>query len=478
MSDVILTDPRRQRWLLATVALGGFIINLDSCIVNVSLPTIARYFGVGTSAASAVTLAYLLVLTSTLLIFGKLGDTIGLKKVFLGGYFFFTLGSLLCGLSSTLLLLIISRCIQGVGGAMMFAIGPTLIPRYLPKDVRGRAFGVVVTTMALGLTLGAPLGGFITDFMSWKWIFLVNVPVGAVAMWLTYRVLPGDRVGTAGLGSCVAFDLAGSALSFLSIVALVFGLNQGEEMGWHSPLILICFVLSLFFFCLLIWRERRIPSPLVDLAIFRNPGIAFAGWVNLLAFMVMTGANFLVPFYLAGVKSLRPGQTGMILLLYSLAYAVLSLFMGRLSDRIKPRILCCAGMLSVAAACAFFALTLGWRGLVPVMVFMTWLGVSYATFTPPFNNLIMGLAPAEELGEVSGVFKTMTNLSYLLGVSIFEMLFALGVPAGLIREGEPPDDVILGLRRALMFGVAVSVLAFVLSMKIRPAANSPALEPG
>jgi EmrB/QacA subfamily drug resistance transporter len=470
MSDAILTDPRRQKLLLATVALGGFIINLDSCIVNVSLPTIARYFGVGTSAASGVTLAYLLVLTSTLLIFGRLGDAIGLKKVFLGGYLVFTLGSLLCGLSPTLSLLLASRCIQGLGGAMMFAIGPTLIPRYLPKDIRGWAFGMVATTMALGLTLGAPLGGFITDCMSWKWVFLVNVPVGFVAMWLTQRVLPGDPEKAAGQ----TFDMAGSVLSFLSIVALVLGLNRGEELGWASSVILTCFFLSILSFSVLILRERRIRNPLLDLGIFRNPDIAFAGWLNLLAFMVMTGANFLVPFYLAGVKGLCPAQTGMVLLLYSLAYGVLSLATGRLSDRIRPGILCGCGMLSVAAACAFFAFTIERPGLVPTLVFMTWLGFSYAMFTSPFNNLIMSLAPAEELGEVSGVFKTLTNLSFVLGVSLFETLFSLGVPAGLIREGEPPDDVILGLRRALVFGVAVSVLAFVLSMKIRPAARSPA----
>jgi EmrB/QacA subfamily drug resistance transporter len=474
MSEAILADPRQQKWLLATVAIGGFIIYLDSCIVNVSLPTIARYFSVGTSAASGVTLSYLLVLTSTLLIFGRLGDMIGLKKVYVGGYGVFTLGSLLCGLSTTLPLLIASRCVQGIGGAMLFAIGPTLIPRYLPEKIRGWAYGMVVTASALGLTLGAPLGGFITDFISWKWIFLVNVPVGLAAMWMTNRVLPDDSERGGQTGSGAAFDVAGSVLSFLFMVILVFGLNQVEELGWRSPIILACFILSPCLFCMLILRERRIRNPLIDLGIFRNPDIAFAGWVNLLAFMVMAGANFLVPFYLAGVKGLRPGQTGMVMLLYSLAYAVPSLAIGRLSDRIRPGILCCAGMLSVAAACAFFAFTLEWPGLVPTLIFMTWLGLSYATFNPPFNNLIMGLAPAEELGEVSGVFKTMTNLSFVLGVGLFETLFSLGVPAGLIREGEPPDDVILGLRRALLFGVVVSVLAFALTAKIRPPAKSPA----
>jgi EmrB/QacA subfamily drug resistance transporter len=474
MSEMILTDRGRQRWLLATVALGGFVINLDSCIVNVSLPTIAQYFGVGTSAASTVALAYLLVLTSTLLIFGKLGDTVGLKKIFLGGYFLFTVGSFLCGLSSTLPLLIASRCVQGLGGAMMFAIGPTLIPRYLPENIRGWAFGIVVTTSALGLTLGAPLGGFIAGCLSWKWIFLVNVPVGAVAMWLTQRVLPRDPARVAQAGSEPAFDVVGSLLSFLFMVALVFGLNQGEELGWGSRVILACFALSLISFCLLIFRERRIRNPLLELGIFRNPDIAFAGWANLFAFMVMTGASFLVPFYLAGVKGLGPGQTGIVMLLYSLSYAVLSLVMGRLSDRINPRVLCCAGMFSVAAACVFFAFTLECPGLVPTWVFMTWLGLSYATFNPPFNNLMMGLAPAEELGEVSGVFKTMTNLSFVLGVCMFETMFSLGVPAGLIRQGEPPDDVILGLRRALLFGVVVSVLALALNAKIRAPAKSPA----
>lgn len=468
MSETILTDPRRQRWLLATVALGGFIINLDSCIVNVSLPTIARYFGVGTSAASAVTLAYLLALTSTLLIFGKLGDTVGLKRIFLGGYFFFTLGSFLCGLSPTLPLLVASRCVQGLGGAMMFAIGPTLVPRYLPENIRGWAFGVVVTSSALGLTLGAPLGGFITDSLSWKWIFLVNVPVGAGALWLTSRVLPDDAGKTARPAAGAGFDVAGSVLCLLFIVALVFGLNQGEEMGWGSPVILACFAGSLLSFILLILWERGIQNPLLDLKIFRHRDIAFAGWTTLFGFMAMTGANFLIPFYLVGVKGLTPGQTGMVLLVYSLAYAVLSPVAGRLSDKIRPRVLCSAGMLSAAAACALFASTIERPGFAPTLVFLAWLGISYAMFTPPFNNLIMGLAPSEELGEVSGVFKTITNLSYVLGVGLFEALFSIGVPSGLIREGEPPADVILGFHRALVFGAVVCCIALAFTVRIRP----------
>jgi predicted MFS family arabinose efflux permease len=355
---------------------------------------------------------------------------------------------------------------------MLFAIGPTLVPRYLPEKIRGWAYGMVVTVSALGLTLGAPLGGFITDFISWKWIFLVNVPVGLAAMWMTNRVLPSDTERVPG--SAAAFDVMGSVLSFLFMVILVFGLNQVEELGWRSPIILACFILSPCLFCVLIFRERQVRNPLIELGIFRDPDIALAGWINLLAFMVMAGANFLVPFYLAAVKGLRPGQTGMVLLLYSLAYAGLSLAMGRLSDKVRPGILCCGGMLSVAGACAFFAFTLGWPGLGPTLIFMTWLGLSYAVFNPPFNNLIMGLAPVEKLGEVSGVFKTMTNLSFVLGVSVFEALFSLGVPAGLIREGEPPADVILGLRRALLFGVVVSVLAFALNAKIRPPEKPPA----
>lgn len=185
MNERMLINPSRQRWIVISVAFSSFIVVLDAYIVNVSLPAIARYFNVGTSDVVHVIVAYLLIITSTLLLFGKLGDRFGFKKFFMLGFCFFTAGSLLCGISPTLGILIASRCLQGIGGAILYAIGTALIPKHLPEHRRGWAFGTVATAAGLGMAIGAPVGGFITQLLNWHWIFLINVPVGTAICHIT-----------------------------------------------------------------------------------------------------------------------------------------------------------------------------------------------------------------------------------------------------------------------------------------------------
>ena len=235
-TSAAIIDPeekRRIRWIVFSVAFAVFMVRLDSYIVVISLPTLARYFQVGTSEASWVILSYLMVVTGSTLIFGKLADRIGLKKIFLWGYGLFTLGSLLCGLSPTIYLLDAASCLQGVGGAMMITSGMASIPHYLPKNIAGWAFGICSLANSLGIMVGAPLGGVITCFLSWHWIFLINVPVGILAIVIVKRSLPADQ-NRPPLAERRPFDVSGSILSFVGFTALVFALSRCEDEGWQS----------------------------------------------------------------------------------------------------------------------------------------------------------------------------------------------------------------------------------------------------
>ncbi len=460
----ILQEPRRQRALIACVALGAFLINLDSYIISIALPAIAHSFHVGTSLAALVTVVYLLALSSTLLFFGKLGDRLGLKRVFAWGYGLFTLGSLLCGIAPNLTSLLLARALQGLGGAMLYAVGPPLLPRWLPAGMQGWAFGLVMTAGAGGIALGAPVGGFIVSLLGWPWVFLLNVPVGLLALYATLRALPDDAP-PATREHAAPFDVAGALMSGAGVLLLVFACNQGEELGWTSPPILAGFVLAFLALAFFWRRERAHTAPLMDPAMFCIPAIALGNLAALLAYMLLAGGNFLLPFYLVGVKGLRIEQAGLVLLAYAAVFAALCPGCGRLADRLPPQRLCAAGMALATAAALLFAFTLHTPGLWAVLLYLVLLAPAYALFISACNNLVLGHAPAGEIGMVSGVFKTATNMSLVLGVCLLETVFSAGHPVA--GAALPPDSIAAGLHRALLLGALTSLLASISVVLIR-----------
>lgn len=471
-TSAAIIDPeekRRIRWIVFSVAFAVFMVRLDSYIVVISLPTLARYFQVGTSEASWVILSYLLVVTGSTLIFGKLADRIGLKKIFLWGYGLFTLGSLLCGLSPTIYLLDAARCLQGVGGAMMITSGMASIPHYLPKNIAGWAFGICSLANSLGIMVGAPLGGVITGFLSWHWIFLINVPVGILAIVIVKRNLPADQ-NRPPLAERRPFDVSGSILSFVGFTALVFALSRGEDEGWQSGLILTTFAVagaSLLAFYL---RERTVRDPILNLKIFRNRDFSFAILTTLVALMLLSGGNFLIPFYLELIKGLRPEHVGAVVMIYSVVYMPIGPFAGKLSDRINPRHLCTIAMLLAFISCLVFSMTLTMPGMFPVILYLVLLAISYALFFPANNHLVMSLAPEGSQGTASAIYTNTMNVGMVLGVCLFEGAFSHALPAGLSTMSLNPEVIRTSLASvagafqfAFIVGAFFSLLAFFLS---------------
>jgi EmrB/QacA subfamily drug resistance transporter len=433
--DSVQNDAGRQRRIIFSIAFVSFMVSVDTYVVNISLPTIAKNFGVNTGDVSWVVLAYLIAVTSSLLIFGKLGDRIGLKRVFISGFVIFTGASLLCGVSSSLGMLIFSRFLQGIGGSMLLGMAPAMIPRLLPGGLRGSAFGYYATAAALGITLGTPLGGIITGYFSWHWIFLINVPTGIWAIWYSNGAIPGDTARGRGDDS---FDYFGAVLLVLCLSLLVYALNTGGEAGWTSPVIIASFLSGSLLLAFFIYWERRARPPLLDLTLFDDREFTLGNLASCFAVSVQAGSNFLLPFYLERLKKLPPQQAGMVILVYSIVYMAGSIFFGKMSDRVKPRTLCAWGMALGTAAAVFFALTLDRPGLFSVVVFLGVIAIAYAMFIPSNNNLVMGMASQGKLGTVSGLFRMGIYVSLVAGVCIFETLFSAytgGSTAGGMVEG-------------------------------------------
>ena len=477
MSGRIVEDKSWQTWIVISVAFASFMAALDTYIVNVALPTIAHYFNVGTSDVALVTLAYLLIITSTLPIFGKLGDRIGFKTVFILGFAFFSAGSLLCGLSPHIYLLVGSRCVQGVGAAMLYAVGMALIPRHIPDNRRGWAFGITATLAGMGVVIGAPLGGVITQYFSWHWIFLINVPVGIAAIFVALRVVPEVKPETSKTGR-KAFDIPGAILSFIGLAALVSALNRAQEIGWHHPGIMADFVLSAGTLTGFILWERKSVDPLLDLRLFNINSFKYGAFAAFFPWATFAGGNFLLPFYLQLDKGLQPSQVGALFLISSLIYIIISPMMGRLSDRTGSRILCCIGAAGATGALIFFVFTLGLASLAPVLVYLALIGLFMGAFVPPNNSLTLSSVPEDSQGAASAASRALMNLGMVLGVAIFETIFTAVLPDSALNTnltaGTVPADILnAGFRNAFIAGAVMCFAGFVLSSLSREDRTAP-----
>ncbi|GAB1392804.1 MFS transporter [Rhodocyclaceae bacterium] len=410
----------RYRRILFSIAFASFMVNVDTHIVNISLPTIAAEFNADTSRVSWVSLSYQLTVTGLLLFFGRMGDKVSIKSLFLFGYGLFTLSSLLCGIVNSLEALVAARALQGVGASVLYALTPAMVPRFLPANMRGPGFGFLATAAALGIMVANPLGGLITGYLSWQWIFLINVPVGIVAMAVCWRVLDErEQVRDAR-----TVDMAGVMLSFLFLVGLTVVLNRGPAYGWTSPFITATLGLVVLALLAFVLRERRTTSPLIDYGLFKNYNLRYANIANFFALAFLGGNNFIIPFYLVLVKGLEPAQAGALLLVYALTFVFVGPIAGRLANRISPRTLCTGALLLGALLALSFSLLLRMDGLYFVIGYFVFFGVVYATFIPSNNNVIMGMAPEGKQGQVSASFRMIGRVGITFGICLFETLFS------------------------------------------------------
>lgn len=455
-------DQGKQRWIVISAAFAAFMATLDGNIVNISLPSIAKYFQVSITQVVQVALLYLLILTSTLLIFGRLIDKSGSKKIFVLGYLGFILGSLFSGLAPTFTALLLARCLQGLGAAMLITTVFTLVSEHIPADRRGWAFGLLATAAAAGVMIGAPLGGFITGFFSWHGIFLINVPIGILALYIALRVLPPSQAKPAKAGA--RFDYLGALLSFTAPAGLIYALNNGQKAGWSSAPIIGAFLVSVLSVLVLYWWEKKASEPIVDLSLFRVPDFSLVNVSNLLVFLVLAGNAFAMPFYLQYVKGLSVEAAGLVLMTNSFVYMLAGPLAGRLSDKIRPKILCLLGAGSGCLAVLTFAFTLSRQGMAATFVLLVWLALSNGFFVSPNNNEVMALAPADKKGSASGIFRMISNLGLIAGVLLFEVVYSASLPTGTPPGQRPPAaEMMVGFHNVYLFAAGVLFLAAVLT---------------
>lgn len=425
----LLREPRRPaavrasaraRWfVVGTVCVGAFMGQLDASIVTLALPHIGAALHAGVSATRWVALAYLLALTGTLVAVGRLADRFGRKLLYLYGFAVFTAGSALCGLAGDLGWLIAARVLQGFGAALLQANSVALIATALRRGELARGIGVQGAAQAIGLALGPVLGGLLLALGGWRLIFLVNLPAGVVGFALGWVLLPRSPPAPAR----ARFDWPGAALLAGALGALMLLLSLAGSVLHSPPRALALAVLTVGLFAALLRRERRAPAPVLELALLRKPALARGLTAAGAAYVVMFGALYVVPYYLAAA-GVPVALAGAQLAALPLALGIAAPLAGRAAGRLHPRTLTAGGLALAGAGLLVLALEHDLAGRLSGLALA---GAGLGAFVPVNNATVMGFAPRGGAGGLSGVLNTTRGVGTALGVALAGLLYGATV---------------------------------------------------
>lgn len=404
------SEKRRGVTLFVVVAM-SFLATLDSSIVTIALPTMARELRASLASIEWVIAGYSIMICAALLVFGRLGDMKGKGIIFQFGVAVFTLASLFCGLSHTLWMLVLFRVVQGFGAAAYMATNQGLITELYPKQGRGRALGILIAAVALGMMVGPPLGGLIVSVMSWNMIFLIKVPLGIVLFWLGKRYLPFHQ-----RASQQSVDVLGALLQFFGICLLFAALIEAQQIGFSNAFIWISLLLAVLLLGLFLLIETKKQQPLLDLRLFKNQQFSLGILCALIAYICMQAMLLLWPFYLQDTLKLSAGFSGLLLMTSPLIMAVLSPVFGNLSDRIGSEMMTLIGLLAFSAGFLFMAALRVHSGLVACVLSLGVVSVGNALFQPPNNSLIMSACRMDQLGIAGSVNSLVRNLGQVIGI--------------------------------------------------------------
>ncbi|MDQ2738970.1 MAG: MFS transporter [Actinomycetota bacterium] len=432
-------EQTRSKLTLLTVALATFMTYLDNNIVNVAMPAIQKDLHLTISGLEWVVSSYILVFAGLLLAGGRLADVFGRKKLFLIGLGIFTVASLAAGLAGNATALVISRSVQGLGAALVTPTTLAIISAtFTNARQRATAVGIWSGVGALALAVGPLLGGVLSQHASWEWIFILNVPIGALTFVMGVRVITESRRDSGPR----RLDVPGLGTSALALLALTYGLIEGQSRGWTSPLIVACFVVAVVLGAAFLWIERRNAQPMIAMSLFSER--VFSG--GLIALMMwgfgLFGIYFFTSLYLQNVLGFSPTKAGLAFLPMALLMAVGAVVSEQVSRRVGSHRVVAFAMLLMAGGIAWVSLLSADTSFLGLMPSFAVIGIG-GGLTVPLTASVLDAMPREEAGVASGIFNASREVSGLLGVTVIGAILATR-QSGLIAGGSSPVDAFLG----------------------------------
>ncbi len=406
-----------RSYALVISVLSSFLPPFMSSSINIALPTIGAEFSMDAVMLGWIATSYLLSAAVFMVPFGRLADIYGMKRLFVYGLSIYTTSSLLSVFAPSSTILIAFRVIQGIGSAIIFGTGTAILINIFPLNKRGKVLGINAASVYLGLSLGPFIGGLLTQFFGWRSIFLVNVPLGFLALALVLWKLEGEWAGARG----EKFDLAGSVIYSLILVTLMYGFSQLPGMVG-----VVMVASGIIGAVVLVRLESRVENPVLDVSLFGNNRVyAFSNLAALINYSATFAVGFLLSLYLQYIKGLQPDQAGLILMAQPLVMTIFSPFTGRLSDRIEPRVVASAGMALTFVGVLLFTFINQNTSIIFIVASLLVLGLGLALFISPNTNAIMSSIEHRCYGVGSATLGTMRHIGQVMSMSIAMMIFSI-----------------------------------------------------
>ena len=444
------------RLALATLSLSMLMPSFDTSIANAGLPALARAFAAPFQQVQWIVLSYLLAITTLIVSAGRLGDLAGRRRLLLAGIAGFTLASLLCGLAPTLPLLVAARAAQGFGAAIMMALTVAFVADTIPSSRTGSAMGLLGTMSAIGTTLGPSLGGFLIASLGWRWMFLINVPLGILNVILVLRSLPADTPKTANRSS---FDGAGTLLLASSLAAYALAMTTGRNhFGARNAMLLGVAAIGGGLFLLV---ELRVASPLVRVGMFRDYARSASLAMSVLVSTVIMSTLVVGPFYLSGSLGLGAAHVGLVLAVGPLVAAIAGVPAGRLVDRFGAQRMTVAGLAGMVLGASLLAISPMRFGVAGYLAPIVMLTSSYALFQAANNTSIMSNVAPGERGVISGMLSLSRNVGLITGAAAMGAVFSISSGVSDFAHARP-DAIATGMHTT--FAVAAIVLVLGLAI--------------
>lgn len=456
-------DPARRR-VLTCLSLSLLLSSLSTSIANVALPVLVQEFSASFQQVQWIVIAYLLSITTMIVGVGKLGDRMGRKRLLLTGLFLFTLASVLCGIATSLSLLIAFRAMQGLGAATMMVLSLAFVREMVPKEKFGQTMGLLGTMSAIGTALGPSLGGFLISGMGWQAIFFVNLPLGVFASLLVGRYLPEDQPQKKT--KAMDFDYTGTLLLALTLAAYALAMTIGHgHFGKLNAVLLLTAILGLVLF---IWTERKAGSPLIQLPAFRNPVLSAGLIMNVLVSTVMMATLVIGPFYLSAALGLNQALVGIIMSVGPLISILSGVPAGRLVDHFGTSSSVIIGLIMMAVGSFMLSAFSGILGIAGYIIAIAILTPGYQLFQAANGTSVMRDVVPEQQGLMSGLLNLSRNLGLITGASFMGAVFSVASGTNEIISAQP-GAMLRGTR--ITFAVAGTLVVFALAIAIRSRAG-------
>ncbi len=448
-------DRTTQRAALVVASVTSFLAPFMGSSVNVALPSIGRDFSLGAVTIGWVNMAFLLAAAAFSISFGRFGDLYGRKKVFVTGIVVFTAASVLIAVSPSGAVLITGRAIQGIGSSMIFSVGMAILISVYPPSERGRVLGINVAAVYFGLSSGPFAGGLVTEYLGWRALFWLNLPIGLLLLWMSITMLKVEWSEE----KKAAFDWIGSGILAAALSLSIFAFSRLPETT--AFLLLGAGLAGLVGFVLF---ETRQKAPLLDVGLFhRNRVFAFSSLAALINYAATFAVGFLLSLYLQKARGLSPKEAGIILVCQPLVQALLSPLAGRLSDRIDPRTVASSGMALCFVGLVLLNFIDAKTSLYFLVACLIFLGLGFAFFSSPNTKAIMSAVDRNTFGVASAVVGTMRQVGMTFSMGVVMMILAVHIGQAQVSP-ENAEAFISGMHTAFTVFAALCFLGIFASL--------------